>query len=644
MAQNFKVDSLKSALTKLGEDTIKVNALNDLAYMLFSSQPDEAIRYGLEAYELAEFLDYKKGLAYSLKNIGLGYFYKSDYIQVLDFSNRSLQIFEEINDIAGVSSLVNIIGAVYSTQGDNTNAIEYYLRSLRLAEEASDTLRIATALQNIGSVYMEIPEDQMLGLEYLSRALPLLEQLDNQNGLGAASANIGEVYYNQQEADSALLYFQIALDAYNKAGSADAAHALNMIGNVYRMREAYEPAIRYHNEAYNLAINKSNKIHMGASKLGLGNAYNSMNQYSVAIKNYRQAELLLEDLGANKDLEELYQGLSKAYAETDDFKNAFLTQTKLTKVNLALYNSENDKKLQRMQFAYDLEKKQGEIDDLQLEKAVQDLELQRQRVAMYGFSGGIIFILVIAFILYRNYRQKVRVNKILDKQNEEIENLLLNILPQEVARELQKDGYATPKFYEHVTVLFTDFKGFTSLAEGMQPHELLAQLNSFFNAFDDIIERHHVEKIKTIGDAYMCAGGIPIANSTHHIDVVEVGLAMQEYMALKNEQRRKKGEPVWELRVGIHTGPVVAGVVGRKKYAYDVWGNTVNVASRMESNSEPGKVNISASTYELIKDDYNCTHRGRIYAKNIGDIDMYFVERADNSEEDEFVRLLKSEG
>ena len=140
----------------------------------------------------------------------------------------------------------------------------------------------------------------------------------------------------------------------------------------------------------------------------------------------------------------------------------------------------------------------------------------------------------------------------------------------------------------------------------MQPHELLAQLNSFFNAFDDIIEKHHVEKIKTIGDAYMCAGGIPVANSTHHIDVVEVGLAMQEYMNLKNEQRKLKGEPVWELRVGIHTGPVVAGVVGRKKYAYDVWGNSVNIASRMESNSEPGKVNVSHSTYQLIKDQYNC--------------------------------------
>jgi adenylate cyclase len=194
-----------------------------------------------------------------------------------------------------------------------------------------------------------------------------------------------------------------------------------------------------------------------------------------------------------------------------------------------------------------------------------------------------------------------------------------------VAYELRTEGSATPRSYESVSVLFTDFKGFTKIAGGLAPKELVAELNDFFVAFDEISERNNLEKIKTIGDAYMCAGGIPSTNDTHHIDTVNAGLEMQEYMQLSNEIRTSKGQQTWGLRIGIHTGPVVAGVVGKKKFAYDIWGNAVNIASRMESSGEADRLNISAATYELVKDHFECEFRGKIYAKNVGDIDMYFV-------------------
>ncbi len=160
----------------------------------------------------------------------------------------------------------------------------------------------------------------------------------------------------------------------------------------------------------------------------------------------------------------------------------------------------------------------------------------------------------------------------------------------------------------------------------------MAELNTFFEAFDSIVEKYKLEKIKTIGDAYMCAGGLPTETSDHCLQTVKVGLEMQEVMKSINEERKKNGLIPWELRVGIHTGPVVAGVVGKKKYAYDIWGSTVNIASRMESNGEPGKVNISAASYAMIKENYQCHHRGKIEAKNVGEIDMYFVEQAINGE------------
>jgi len=182
------------------------------------------------------------------------------------------------------------------------------------------------------------------------------------------------------------------------------------------------------------------------------------------------------------------------------------------------------------------------------------------------------------------------------------------------------------RYYENVSVLFTDFKGFSSISKGMTPNELVEHLNAYFHAFDDIVGKYGLEKIKTIGDAYMCAGGIPLPNKTHPVDIVKAGLAMQDYINQRKEELASKGEVGWDLRVGVHTGPIVAGVVGKKKYAYDIWGNTVNIASRMESNGESGRVNISAATYNLIKDHYKCHHRGKISAKNVGEIDMYFIE------------------
>ena len=215
-------------------------------------------------------------------------------------------------------------------------------------------------------------------------------------------------------------------------------------------------------------------------------------------------------------------------------------------------------------------------------------------------------------------------------QKIEIEKLLLNILPAETAQELKEKGYATPKYYESASILFTDFKDFTKIAESLSPQELVAELNACFIAFDEIVEKNNLEKIKTIGDAFMCAGGLPISNESHPMDTIKAGLEIQEYMNTMNEKRKEKGALPWNLRIGIHTGPVVAGVVGRKKFAYDIWGDAVNVASRMESSGEAGKVNISDSTFSLVKDKYICRYRGKVSAKNKGDVDMYFVEGAMN--------------
>ena len=365
---------------------------------------------------------------------------------------------------------------------------------------------------------------------------------------------------------------------------------------------------------------------MSSILLGLAETYTSAGNIRSAISAYHEARKIAEEIGALNELRDAYGGLSQCYSSLSDFDNAYRYQVLLADIKDTLYVIANDRKIQSMQFNYELDKREGQIELLTKDKALQEVIIQKQKFVKNAFIAGFILIFLVAFQSLRSYFRKVRTNRLLDRQKEEIESLLLNILPSEVAFELRTQGTATPRHYDCVSVLFTDFKGFTKIAGDLSPEELVAELNEFFMAFDEIAERNNLEKIKTIGDAYMCAGGIPTENKTHPHDTVRAGLEMQEFMNRTNEVRASKGKQTWGLRVGIHTGPVVAGVVGKNKYAYDIWGNAVNIASRMESSGEAGKLNISAATFELVRHQYNCVFRGKIYAKNVGDIDMYFVE------------------
>jgi class 3 adenylate cyclase len=218
-----------------------------------------------------------------------------------------------------------------------------------------------------------------------------------------------------------------------------------------------------------------------------------------------------------------------------------------------------------------------------------------------------------------------RLNEALAAEKQKSDELLRNILPREVADELKRTGRVEPVYYERVSVLFTDFQGFTRIAKQMSPAELIRELDYFFSAFDAIVERRGLEKLKTIGDAYMCAGGIPAPNDSHALDAVAAAWEMQAFMRAAASRRAARGRPCWRLRIGIHTGPLMAGVIGNKKFAYDIWGDTVNIASRLESTGEPGRINVSATTFAAVEGAFSGEHRGRITAKNAGEIDMYFI-------------------
>ena len=271
------------------------------------------------------------------------------------------------------------------------------------------------------------------------------------------------------------------------------------------------------------------------------------------------------------------------------------------------------------------------LQESQLRLQESELELKSSQQKLYlllSLLGLIVagFLGVMMLISRRTNKNLALKNEQIEKEKERSESLLLNILPKYIAQELKDNSKVKTRMIKESTVIFTDFINFSSITKQISPQELIATLDECFRAFDEIISRHNIEKIKTIGDAYMCAGGVPVSNETHAIDAVNAASEMVEFLNEWNAKREKENKIRFDARIGIHSGPIIAGVVGAKKFAYDIWGDTVNIASRLESQSSAQMINISETTYQLIKEHYECTKRGSIGVKNMSDLEMYYVK------------------
>lgn len=404
-------------------------------------------------------------------------------------------------------------------------------------------------------------------------------------------------------------------------------------------------------------------IHGGEAQHILGDYKDSANALQTALKyaqrnRYNDLALKASNL-MSQNYAELDDDENEAYYHSvyKNYQEFFISKDSLAQSVDEIEKLESTNQIQKT----DLELKMTEINNknLQLENqnAIAEINqaiIKQQKLESRLMVGGIgvIFIFLVVAIITLQYKRKT--NKKLEAQNKQIlrqkslievrqkelkaekartDALLLNILPELVADELRKNKKVVPRYYKMVTIMFTDFKGFTKIAAQMSPGEIVKELDACFIAFDQIIERYEqsvgrkcIEKIKTIGDGYMCAGGIPIENESNPLDMVRVALAINEYMEKRKIEKKARNEPCFEIRIGINTGPVVAGVVGKKKFAYDIWGDAVNLASRLETSGEVGRVNISDNTYHYVKENFFFTHRGKINAKNKGEVDMYFVD------------------
>ncbi len=636
-AQN-KTDSLKKVIAETPDDKIRVEALISLSRTYFNDDIKLAMKYSNDAMALSEKTKYTKGVALAYKTIGNILYIQAMYTEAVNAWLKSVELFDSIKDIQNMAKTESNLGMVYFDQGDDLKALEYYFNALKMNEEINDTLGTLIVSNNIGGVYYNKKATHGKALTYYLKALnlttsPSTASVVDGETIGTLCANIGEIYLfryrdnpkkeasidseNKSNLDSAFFYFNKAVKAAE--GTRYLPYVLNDLGKAYVKKGEFDRAIKYQTDAYNISEKLDMRNDMAISMAGLAQTYQQKGDYKLALSAFKTAETEAIGTNANYLLKEIYEGLTAVYSELSDYGNAFRYQNLLIKIKDAIYTIEVDKKLGKLQFDVDLEKKKGEINLLTKDQELKAQEIKRQKMMRNSFIGGFAVVLLFAGVFFT---QRNRISK----EKKRSDELLLNILPEETAEELKQTGTAKAKSFDLVSVLFTDFKNFTQASERLSAEELVEEINHCYSEFDRIVTKYGIEKIKTIGDAYMCAGGLPAPNDTHPNDVVKAGLEMQHFIAKNKKEREEKGQPFFELRLGIHTGPVVAGIVGIKKFAYDIWGDTVNTASRMESSGQIGKVNVSGTTYDLIKDNFICTHRGKIQAKNKGEIDMYFVE------------------
>ncbi|MFZ7146538.1 MAG: adenylate/guanylate cyclase domain-containing protein [Bacteroidota bacterium] len=648
------VDSLINKLPFQKEDTIKVKTLLYLSDYFALVDHAKGMKFAEDATVLSRKLKWEKGFVQSKIYSGRVFWKMGNYKTAISIHKDALQLAQSLGFTDLLPLITLYIGQDYADGGELQEAFRYFVEAKEMYERTGNQSEVANCLLMISWVHDgsgNFPESSKANIE----ALKIYESLNDHYGMSVASANLAidniklekypeaisfiekankivaeeedyinlasnyiilsEIHIKMKDPDAALEDAKKALETGNKISDViTIGNAYSKMAEIYFMKNDYVNSVLHYEKAIEFLKRVNAFVLLTNTYSNLALSYLRMNNSLKAKTALDSSEIYLQLIEGLPSKEKFYKGKHLLDSISGNWKNAYSNYHIFVNVRDSIHNTDITKKLVQNQMQYEFDKKEA------LKNAEQEKKNIRQRnirnSITVGFAGTILFLIVV-------FRQRNKINKARKRSDE----LLLNILPEEVADELKEKGSAEARHFDEVTVMFTDFKGFTGISEKLTPAELVNEIHICFKAFDTIIDKYNIEKIKTIGDSYMCAGGLPLPNNTHAIDVVKAALEIREFMQKHIEERKKSGKEIFELRIGIHTGPVVAGIVGIKKFAYDIWGDTVNIASRMESSGEPGQVNISGSTYEKVKNNFNCIHRGKISAKNKGEIDMYFVEK-----------------
>ncbi len=592
-------DSLQRAILSATDDSTRVRLLNALAWEFRGVQTLRALEYGQQAAQLAEKMGW---------------------------------------DAERIRSY-NYIGVIYRNISNYPQAMSFYLKALELAEKNQNEKEIAYAYNNIGNLYL-IQKQYTLSLENTLKSLASFQRLGDKRGAGYAHLRMGEVYEKQGMREQAIENYQESLRLRTELGDKEGLITpLNGLANILRQMKEYGKSLENYQKSISIERELSHKKGLAASLIGAATVYAELGNVATALAYAQEALGAAEGAGAMREVKDALKILYDAHAKTGDFQEAFRWQTRFLRLKDSLDNDETNKQLSLLRTEYEAEKREAEIQSLNDARRLQS-------IVLYGLLAGVLLLAVLLLVLIRFNNQRREANKALQAQNRKVEQerersdqLLLNVLPSVIAERMKRGETTIAESFSEATVLFADIVGFTDISSRSSAADVVNLLDAIFSDFDALAEKYDLEKIKTIGDAYMVVSGVPLYTPDHAERIARFALDMMTVMHKYGSFSASPDEPqkvanILQIRIGIHVGAVVAGVIGKKKFTYDLWGDTVNTASRMESHGEAGKIHLSHAVYHLLHEiplaneqtpRFLFEERGEIKVKGKGQMKTYYL-------------------
>jgi class 3 adenylate cyclase len=582
-----KIDSLLNELSNAKKDTSEVRLRAQLSFNNSSINPDKGIQYGLEGLKLAEKLKWKKGLAICYNSLGVNYKAKSNYPKALEYYQNSLEINEKMGDKKGMAFNLGNIGNIYNSQSNYTKALEYHNKALKINEKTGRKNGIAINLGNIGNIYSNL-SDYDKSLEYFHRALDIYEEIGSESGKTVIIGNIGGVYLNQGNYSEALDYFHQSLKINEEIGDIKGqAYKLTNLGVLFLTLAKDSIALKKANESKKINLTKDKCL-------------------DKAEENLLKAKELFEKFNNLDELSQIYRNLHKIYKERKKFEKAYFALESFKKLEDSVFSQKNNEKIAILEKSREEDLKQKEIE----KQKTSIIEQEKRELLILYFSLAIVLLMIIIIIVIVIQRRKS-------------DKLLFNVLPISIAKRLKKKEHPISDYFSEASIVFIDIVNFTELARDANPRRIVEALNKIFTSYDTIAEKYGLEKIKTIGDSYMAAAGIPVVQKDNTLRAANMAIEVNELMKEYYTEDHTK----IEVRIGLDCGPVVAGVIGEKKFIYDMWSDAVNTASRMESSSVAGEVQVTERFKKTVSQyhEFQFVERGEIEIKGKGKMKTYFI-------------------
>ncbi len=637
-----RLQVLKTAVKTLGDMAKVLEVLNEIEkYDRKDLQKYQILKIGVESYldgnkeKANEYIkkyineqDKTKAIMGMESALGLVLFTISSLEERLQYFSKKLKYYKTNGPQENMGACYHGLGGYYYRKGNYNLAIGYFLKSVEIFKEFSP-FAYGNELAVIGFLYGEWGNTTK-ALLYSNQAIPILKKEKFYSVECYSRISVAKLYKKQNEYNKAIAKLTENLNLIESLRSKMNTNLQQLevltileLGQLFLEKKEIKKSLPFLKKAERIGDSLNLKIRGNYTSYEIDYAYylyyNQLGDYDMAESKLKDALKKAVAIEHEPLTKKYYKELSYFYNQRKDYENSKKYSLQYIQLSDSLTNANNKNIIAQ----YEMEQMDEEA-QVQIALSQERRKSDQRNLMILG-----IFFLMITLGFYSRIRYIRNSRAKMQAERDRSESLLLNILPYEVAEELKENGKTVAKDFQKISILFTDFKEFTNAAEQMNAQDLVSEVNTCFEAFDHITDKYQIEKIKTIGDAYMAAGGLHTSSNESIKKTVLAALEMQEFIFNRKKKLESEGQVAFEMRVGIHTGPVVAGVVGVKKFQYDLWGDTVNIAARMETNGEVNQVNISQNTFQLLQEDSDFTfkNRGKIEVKGKGNMEMYFVQK-----------------